>query len=779
MSRTVEIVLDDEENAPVDYPDSIFFDDYVYEDGEYDKDSVSSSDGNGKGDGNEASNNNNNNQPTGEEYYAAALAAAAPVATESIEVARETAATEVAAIEKETATSEEKEENTTKNEQAKSIYVSAASLSSALFASRRIMYEFQFEDVVRMVCRDRHSYVVSLECGLGKTTEAWALIQNERHRRLVMSQPWTPALIVAPKSLLCNWQAEARDYVFGEHRFEKKVCVYHGTNRHRRLPSANCIVILTTYDVVRIDSAREEGFLPHIPHFSVVVADEAHVIRNVELKTARAQGKEESAGSRAQGREDAIVSRVDANTAKTAAAVCALSQRSDLRYALTATPFVNRESDLIALAKFISEDGNVSHLLNAPSENARDRRLNTWIAQNMIIRRKADLNLSQPLPPKRFCVNWLQLGTLEMTAYEMCVNDIETLLEKYDGNMRACSGHLLALITRLRQLCLSVMVVTEPENIAKWHESVFGSTGSEEERLKKDRLLAADAEQRLLDEVKNSTKLRCLVCDVYRCLYSDPSCWKREIEKETEEENRREEIGVGEESTSAPTQTQQETNERIVVASESKVFLKLLQLAVQSRSVRAHCRFDHLPVPLLLLFTGEVHALRERDALLKQFNEAPRPVVLLLTRPCGGVGLNLFRARHMLVADAWWNPAAIIQLTDRIHRFGQRREVFILRYPVQGSIEEFLLSHEQRKGFVASQYVGNDNTRLLAQLRYEAIENRGSGSMLKDIVGFLYSKNNRTYQPNSSTNLIDRLLHLVRTGQRENVAGKRVLFEQE
>lgn len=608
------------------------------------------------------------------------------------------------------------------------IYATPESLSAILFQSRRILYPYQYEDVVRMVRDHRHPYVLNLEMGLGKTTEGWALVQHERYLRCRTGRPWTPALIIAPKSVLFNWQSEARDYVFGEDEVASAVHVHHGPQRHRTLPSHDCTVILTTYDVVRIDSTSEEGFLPHIPQFSIVIADEAHILRNVRLVQKRR-------------RDGTLIP----DPAKTAAAVCALTARSDTRYALTGTPFVNREKDLIALAKFLADDGRVSYLTHAPAGHLRDRRLNRWIEECMIIRRKTELQTS--LPSKRVLVSWLRMSTLEMAAYEMCVNDIETLLREYDGNMRACSGELLALITRLRQLCLCVSIVTEPDMIRRWYKDG----------------VPHDQETRLVEQVRMSTKLRCLLLDVYRCAYASPARWQYQLERE-----------VDHDAIEVP-QNILADDERVVVASESKIFLQLAYVALRSERVRAELGVQHLPVPLLLLFTGDLHSLEERTALLQQFNHAEQPVVLLMTRPCGGVGLNLNRSRYIFVADAWWHSAAVCQLVDRVHRIGQQRDVYVLRYPIEGSIEEFLLHHEARKGYVASKYLGTNSTRMLAQLRHEAMQARGADGILKNIVGFLYERSGRSTWRASFDDLSQRLLALVGM-QRENaeqVQGKR------
>lgn len=53
--------------------------------------------------------------------------------------------------------------------------------------------------------------------------------------------------------------------------------------------------------------------------------------------------------------------------------------------------------------------------------------------------------------------------------------------------------------------------------------------------------------------------------------------------------------------------------------------------------------------------------------------------VILLSMGAGGCGLNLVGANHMIFMDIHWNPQIELQAQDRIHRFGQDKQVFIYR----------------------------------------------------------------------------------------------------
>ncbi|EPB77647.1 helicase protein [Ancylostoma ceylanicum] len=51
--------------------------------------------------------------------------------------------------------------------------------------------------------------------------------------------------------------------------------------------------------------------------------------------------------------------------------------------------------------------------------------------------------------------------------------------------------------------------------------------------------------------------------------------------------------------------------------------------------------------------------------------------VMLVSITAGGVGLNLTGGNHLILMDLHWNPALELQASDRVHRMGQTKEVYI------------------------------------------------------------------------------------------------------
>ncbi len=101
---------------------------------------------------------------------------------------------------------------------------------------------------------------------------------------------------------------------------------------------------------------------------------------------------------------------------------------------------------------------------------------------------------------------------------------------------------------------------------------------------------------------------------------------------------------------------------------------------------------DKLALPCLKL-TGKS---RNRQALIEAFQRGDAPVFLISLK-AGGVGLNLTRADTVIHYDPWWNQAAEQQATDRTHRIGQDKPVFVYRLITKNTIEAKITQMQQRK----------------------------------------------------------------------------------
>ncbi len=93
---------------------------------------------------------------------------------------------------------------------------------------------------------------------------------------------------------------------------------------------------------------------------------------------------------------------------------------------------------------------------------------------------------------------------------------------------------------------------------------------------------------------------------------------------------------------------------------------------------------------------------RKREEAIGRFRRGEVPLFLISLK-AGGLGLNLTEADTVIHYDPWWNPAAEAQATDRAHRIGQDKPVFVYKLLTEGTVEERILALQRRKAELAEQ----------------------------------------------------------------------------
>lgn len=134
--------------------------------------------------------------------------------------------------------------------------------------------------------------------------------------------------------------------------------------------------------------------------------------------------------------------------------------------------------------------------------------------------------------------------------------------------------------------------------------------------------------------------------------------------------------------------------------------LDLLQAAVRQRGL-SHIRIDG--------------STAGRQALVDQFNRGEAVVALFSIRAAGH-GITVTGANHVIHADRWWNPAVENQATDRVHRIGQTKTVYVYRIMVENTLEERIERLLQRKRQIADQIVGAARQEAQQWTREELLE---------------------------------------------------------
>lgn len=113
--------------------------------------------------------------------------------------------------------------------------------------------------------------------------------------------------------------------------------------------------------------------------------------------------------------------------------------------------------------------------------------------------------------------------------------------------------------------------------------------------------------------------------------------------------------------------------------------LDLIEIALQNNGLDGYTRLD-----------GTM-TLAARTKALEEFAKDDKIKVLLATIGAGGVALNLTSASRVFIMEPQYNPAAVAQAIDRVHRLGQTRPVQTFQFVMKGSIEEKIMDLARKK----------------------------------------------------------------------------------
>ncbi len=128
-------------------------------------------------------------------------------------------------------------------------------------------------------------------------------------------------------------------------------------------------------------------------------------------------------------------------------------------------------------------------------------------------------------------------------------------------------------------------------------------------------------------------------------------------------------------------ETMLEEGRRVLIFSQFTSMLALIEARLQQAGIH------------YVQLTGDT---ADRTTPVAQFLAGAVPVFLISLK-AGGLGLNLTAADTVIHYDPWWNPAVEDQATDRAHRIGQDKRVFVHRLVTLGSIEQKMETLKERK----------------------------------------------------------------------------------
>jgi superfamily II DNA or RNA helicase len=103
----------------------------------------------------------------------------------------------------------------------------------------------------------------------------------------------------------------------------------------------------------------------------------------------------------------------------------------------------------------------------------------------------------------------------------------------------------------------------------------------------------------------------------------------------------------------------------------------------------------------------------DRGEPVRRF-EAGEVPLFLISLKAGGRGLNLTSADTVIHYDPWWNPAVEDQASDRAHRIGQTKSVFVYKLIAADTVEERIVELQERKAALATLALSDDGMAIPA-----------------------------------------------------------------
>ncbi|GHT59618.1 helicase [Spirochaetia bacterium] len=253
--------------------------------------------------------------------------------------------------------------------------------------------------------------ILADDMGLGKTIQSIAVILRLKEQGLLVNEP---TLIIAPASLLENWERELA-------RFAPSLTVgrYHGPGRRINTGSE---IFLTTYQTAVRDAVKLEE-----QNFALLIVDEAHLMKNAETRGARTVKK----------------------------------LRSRFRLALSGTPVENRLEDLRSLFDFIlpgylGTEKQFRDEYRYPIEVLRQKEkaetLRKITSPFLLRRLKTDKGIIRDLPEKITVNEYAALEKEQAALYKSIVDSaMEKSAQTEEPAGRAAL--ILSLLTSLKQVC--------------------------------------------------------------------------------------------------------------------------------------------------------------------------------------------------------------------------------------------------------------------------------------------------------------------------------------
>lgn len=553
------------------------------------------------------------------------------------------------------------------------------------------------------------------EMGLGKSLTALS--------NVVLSGGLT--LIIVPAQLVYVWESEIK-----RHFEDILYFVYHGPMRKKRferyrLKGQDPTIIIMSYQSVVVDIEDEGGPLWNMD-FHRIVFDECHYIKNQNTEIFKS------------------VTRI----------------RSNVKWFLSGTPIMNKIHEMYPYlkllrykhiksipqsARFGGRNGYYGDQKDDAVDSTKYAAMQNLLRTIAIRRTKSILNL----PTKSYSNVYIDLSPEEREFYQALTAYSRHRVKKLMRNMKRVRGSqllppvqnrlrviilqcMLSLIFHLRIACCDPLLVID--KIPRTRDLDVKAAIRELKKESVDEPLDGrfqDCPVCYNDEAtvtnvrcghvacrncwKRLSKMNPMMC--FSCLDEtdtihlvDRTPQKKDILKQSHDER----VFYRSSKTSAVMNLicrELSAGNKVVVISQWTTYLDVVisQFRKENKDVK-YIRLDGKTIPV------------KRQKTVDEFQEQQDIKVCFASLGSSAEGITLHSACTMIICDVYWNQAKISQVSDRIHRIGQKNDVVVHCLFVKDSIEIRLKELVDRKDMVCkvvvdcapiSRYVESWLTRMI------------------------------------------------------------------
>ena len=510
------------------------------------------------------------------------------------------------------------------------------------------------------------------DMGLGKTLCALSTIMINKGATLA----------VMPAQLVYNWKSEIE-----RHFKDYPYYIYHGANRKKkferyRLKNGDPLLIIMSYNSLPTDIEDAGGPLTNMT-FHRIMYDECHYIKNQHTEVFKSL----------------------------------LRVKSPIKWFISGTPIMNKIQEMYPYLKLF----NYKHISKVPQMVARGRNGYTPGVRPEIIKKQAYLDMQNllkvvairrtkeilELPEKSFNDVYIDLNEKEREFYRVLQEYSRNRVKKLMRNIKRVQNSgltpgqqnrlrviilqcMLSLIFHLRIACCDPLLVIDKISRTKGLDM-----------------------SRALVQLQTDTEDDCPICfnnqaNVYneRCRHSAcGECWKRLAKMEPmrcftcmEETSP---IHLRDMSVVNDTELKKAHDERIFHrSSKTRAILDLIKMELEKGKkivvvsqwtsyldlVMKQFKCETKDVSSVLL-NGQTLPIK-RQKIVDQFQDDPLQKVCFASLGSSAEGITLHSACSMILCDVYWNKArGVEQMSDRIHRIGQKNEVSVHCLYLRDSIE--------------------------------------------------------------------------------------------